>query len=95
MSPSSDRIAAPTNGHQRASSEADGPTEQATATQDLPERSAGQTPEPAPPRRLVPVGPGRVELPTGGPTAGQVAIGFAILAGLIVIALGRRRGPRG
>jgi hypothetical protein len=81
MSRPDDRVAVPTNGHHPALPDGD-------ADLDLAESSdlGGGTPSLALPG-------GRPPLPTVTP--GQVAVGFGIIAALIVLLLGRRRGGRG
>ena len=81
MSRHDDRVTVPTNGHHPALPDAD-------ADLDLAETSdlGGGMPSLAFPGTRPP-------LPTVTP--GQVAVGFGIIAALIVLLLGRRRGRRG
>jgi hypothetical protein len=81
MSRPEDHVAVPTNGHRKALPDGD-------ADLDLAETSdlGGGTPSLAFPGTRPP-------LPTVTP--GQVAVGFGIIAALIVLLLGRRRGRRG
>jgi hypothetical protein len=81
MSRPDDRVAIPTNGHRPALPDADGDVDLADTT-DL----GGGRPNPGSPS-------GRAALPPVTP--GQVAVGFGIIAALIVLLLGRRRGGRG
>ena len=81
MSRPDDRVTVPTNGHHPALPDGD-------ADLDVAENSdlGGGTPSLAFPDTRPP-------LPTVTP--GQVAVGFGIIAALIVLLLGRRRGRRG
>ena len=80
MSPSDDRVAVPTNGHHPAM-----PDDEPTAALGT-ERGTGTTPTATTDR-----GP-RASVPAVSP--GQLAAGFGIIAALIVLILGRRRGRR-
>jgi hypothetical protein len=81
MTPREDRVAAPTNGHHRALR--DGDVESGRG--DLPEATdlGRGTPNLALPAL-------RPAIPTVTPT--QAAVGFGIIAALILVVLGRRRG---
>ena len=80
MSPSDDRVAVPTNGHHPAI-----PDEEKTNPLGT-ERGAG-----TPPAATSDRGP-RANVPAVSP--GQLAAGFGIIAALILLILGRRRGRR-
>lgn len=92
MSDSKDRIAVPTNGHRP-------PLVAETPAAD-PADPADPAPGPAPDAdRLASgepssSGPSADEL-RGAFTPGQVAAGFGIIAALILLVVGRRRGKRG
>jgi hypothetical protein len=75
-----DRVAVPTNGHRPALSEGDAALDLADAS-DL----GGGTPSFSMPTV-------RPTIPTVSPT--QAAVGFGIVAALILLVLGRRRGGR-
>ena len=81
MSKTADRIPVPTNGH-RPPAAADRPT---------------AAPAPAPPPAAAPSA--HDDEAAGEPkmlfTPGQAAVGFGIIAGLILLVLGRRRGRKG
>ena len=76
-----DRVAIPTNGHRAKLHDEDGDIDLAETT-DL---GSGR------PNLAFPGS--RAPLPPASP--GQVAVGFGILAALILVILGRRRGQRG
>ena len=80
MSPSDDPVAVPTNGHHPALQKDEGATPPGT------ERGAG-----TPPTVTSDRGP-RANVPAVSP--GQLAAGFGIIAALILLILGRRRGRR-
>ena len=76
-----DRVAVPTNGHRPAMAERDGDVDLSDTT-DL----GGGRPSLSLPNL-------RPTVPTVSPT--QAAVGFGIIAALILLLLGRRRGGRG
>ena len=80
MSPPDDRVAVPTNGHRKAMPENEETTLLGT------ERGAGTSPAVTSDR-----GP-RANVPALSP--GQLAAGFGIIAALILLVIGRRRGRR-
>ena len=85
MSPSGDRVAVPTNGHHPPLSEH--PTDPVGADPDVAATDPGAGPpavEDRGARSPVPV-----------ITPGQLAAGFGIIAALILLVVGRRRGRRG
>ena len=84
MSPSGDQVAVPTNGHRPPLTDPEVDTHLAEATEidDEPEWL-----EPAASRIGVAVSPPSV-------SPGKLAVGLGMVAGIILIALGRRR-PRG
>lgn len=89
MSPSGDRVAVPTNGHHPALSE--DPTEAVLdADADL-DAAAATDPGAGPP--AVDQRGARSIVPAVTPV--QFAAGFAVIAALILLVLGRRRGGRG
>jgi hypothetical protein len=81
MTPPEDRVAAPTNGHHPALRDGD----VATDLEDLPEATdlGRGTPTMALPAQ-------RPAIPSVTPT--QAVVGFGIIAALILLVLGRRRG---
>jgi hypothetical protein len=83
MKPPEDRVAAPTNGHHPALRDGDVETDLA----DIPEATdlGRGTPTMAVPGL-------RPAIPSVTPT--QAAVGFGIIAALILLVLGRRRGGR-
>ena len=88
MSPSGDRVAVPTNGHHPALSE-----HEIDAVGADPDVDATAATDPG-------AGPPAVEdrgarSPVPVVTPGQLAAGFGIIAALILLVLGRRRGRRG
>ncbi len=85
MSRPDDRVAVPTNGHHPAQSADAGET--TTARVDA--SAAGEADAASGPPAQV------VDRPTVSTvTPGQMAAGFGIIAALIVLLVGRRRGPR-
>jgi hypothetical protein len=89
MTTPSDRIAVPTNGH-RAPLTTEPPPPEPPADPPTPA-------EPQPPTAASPKGSRPIEIvdPTSPRitiTPGQAAVGFSVIASLIVLLLGRRRG---
>ena len=82
MSPQDDRVAVPTNGHQPAIGDEEGV--EVGAIRGTERGTA--TP------RSAPSSADRAAIPTVSP--GQLAVGFGIIAAVILLLLGRRRGRR-
>ena len=85
MNPSADRVAVPTNGHRPALSDDALDASPADDTADAPDAPAPDAAD-APDGRAAAV-------PSVSP--GPVIAGFAILAALVLLVLGRRRGRGG
>ncbi len=89
MSPSGDRVAVPTNGHHPALSEH--PTDAVVGADADLDATAATDPGAGPP--AVDQRGARSTVPAVTPV--QFAAGFGIIAALILLVLGRRRGRRG
>ncbi len=81
MNPSADRVAVPTNGHRPALSD---DAVDASPADDAADTGAGAGPAAGAPRAA--------PAPAPAVSPGQVIAGFGILAALILLVLGRRRG---